>query len=336
GQSAEQRLLALYLAANREAILRAPSDDPTPVEFRVESGDTGASVASRLEEEGLIGSAELFRRLLRYRGADQSLEAGLFQLARNMTMDEIILTLQQGAVLEVDITLLEGWRAGEMAGALEASGLITGTEYLALVQEPSRFDYEFLRDLPAGSTLEGYLFPDTYTVAKGEASAESIIRRQLDNFDRRMTPELRAAAGARSMTLHEAVTLASIVEREAVVLEERGLIAGVFINRWLDSTVLNADPTIQYALGLQEESGDWWKRPLTSADLAIDSPYNTYTQPGLPPGPISNPGLDTLRATIEAPNTNFYYFVSRNDGTHVFATTLEEHLRNVEQFQSGE
>lgn len=130
-----------------------------------------------------------------------------------------------------------------------------------------------------------------------------------------------------------AIIIASIVEREAVLSEERATIAGVYMNRLRDGTLLNADPTIQYALGRQED-GSWWKRPLTAEDLQLDSPYNSYIRPGLPPTPIDSPGLATIEATITAPPTEFYYFVSRNDGSHVFAVTYEEHLQNVAEFQS--
>jgi UPF0755 protein len=335
GQSLQQRLLSLYLAANRDAINTPPGDDPTPVTFTIESGETAGAIAQRLEAEGLVTDAELFRRLLQYRGADATVEAGVYELARDMTMDEIIQALQRGRAEEVTFTFPEGWRAAQMADLLQAQGIVSAQDYMALVNDPTRFDYDFLRDLPPGSTLEGYLFPDTYTVIPAETSAESIISMQLETFGTRVTPDLRASAAARGMTLQQALTLASIVEREAVVSQERPTIAGVFINRWEDGILLNADPTIQYALGLQAETGDWWKRPLTSEDLQLDSPYNTYTRPGLPPGPISNPGLDSIRATILAPDTEYYYFVSRNDGTHVFATTLEEHIENVQQYQSG-
>lgn len=335
GQSPEQRLLALYLAANRDAITTPPGDDPAPVTFSIEQGETAGTIAARLEAEGLVTDAELFRRLLQYRGADQTVEAGDYELARTMTMDQIIQALQRGRASEVVFTFPEGWRAAQMADLLQSQGLVSADEYMALVSDPARFQYDFLQGLPPGSTLEGYLFPDTYIVIPAETSAESIIRMQLENFGNRVAPDLRAAAAARTMTLHQAVTLASIVEREAVVAEERPTIAGVFINRWEDGILLNADPTIQYALGFQPDMGAWWKRPLTAEDLQLDSPYNSYTRPGLPPGPIANPGLDSIRATILAPDTEFYYFVARNDGTHVFATTLEAHIQNVQLYQSG-
>lgn len=335
GESLQERILSVYLVLNRDLVESRASQEDTLTMFRVESGETAREIASHLQEQGLITDETVFRRLLQYRGADQSLEAGIYELMPNMTMDEIILVLQDGRLQEITFTFLEGWRAEQMATVLEEAGLVSAEEYLRLIKQPSRFNYDFLSDLPTGSSLEGYLFPDTYIAIKGQASAESIINTQLTTFERRVTPELRAAAAQNGVTLNQAVILASLVEREAVVAEERPIIAGVYINRWRDGTVLNADPTIQYALGYQADSEQWWKRALTTEDLQLDSPYNTYTQIGLPPGPIASPGLDSIRATILAPETDYYYFVSRNDGTHAFAVTFEEHLDNVAQYQAG-
>lgn len=331
--SLEERLIGLYLALNRNRIATPPGSDPTPVVFTVEPGENAATIAAALEEAGLISDAQLFRWLLRYRRADQSLEAGTFQLNRAMTMDEIIVALQQGRLEEISVTIPEGWRAEQVAAALEEQGLFPAAEYLAVVHDPHRFDYDFLSDLPSGATLEGFLFPDTYRVVKEQVTPESFVRMQLETFNQRLSPELRRAAQEQGMTLFQAVTLASIVEREAVVAEERSLIAGVFINRWQDGMLLNADPTVQYALGRQ--AGQWWKRPLLLEDLEVESPYNTYKVPGLPPGPICNPGADALRATITAPPTDYYFFVARGDssGTHVFAKTFEEHQQNVAREQ---
>lgn len=334
-KSLEQRLIGLYLALRRDDLRRPAGDDDTPVIFVVEPGETAVTIAHRLEAEGLITDATLFRRLLVYRGADQTLAAGTYQLRRTMTMDEIILALQSGRPEEIVITIPEGWRAEEIAEHLEAQGLFPAEAYLALVHEPARFqeEFPFLRDLPAGATLEGFLFPDTYRVIKNETTPEAFIRMQLATFDRRVSQELREGMAAKGMSLYEGIILASLVEREAVVDEERPLIAGVFENRWRDGMLLNADPTVQYALGYQEAEGTWWKRPLTLDDLEVDSPYNTYKYPGLPPGPICNPGLAAIRAVALAPPTDFYYFVARGDGTHVFARTLEEHVQNVERYR---
>jgi UPF0755 protein len=332
----EQQALAIYLALNRNKIERSVSDDATPIIFQIETGETALTIGQKLQTQGLIEDAELFRRLLRYRGADTSLEAGVFELAANMTMDEILIVLQDGKLEETAFTFPEGWRATQMAELLEEKNLTSATDYMALVNQPSYFDYDFLRTLPANSTLEGYLFPDTYSVIALESNAESLIRLQLENFAKHVTEELRQTTREKQIRLHDAIILASIVEREAVRAEEREIIAGVYINRWQDGTVLNADPTIQYALGYQEGTAYWWKSPLTRQDLAIDSPYNTYTEVGLPPSPIANPGLDTIQAAILAPDTEFYYFVSRNNGSHIFAITFEEHLQNVAEYQPGQ
>jgi UPF0755 protein len=331
----EGRLLKLYLDFNA-AMLEAPSDDTTTVTFTVEPGETAATIAAGLEEAGLIRSAAVFRQLLRYRQADATLGAGTFELNRAMSMDEVIVALQTSPKLEITVTIPEGWRAEQIAETLAEQELFPAEDYMALVQDAARFraDFDFLADLPEGATLEGYLFPDTYRVFKEDTTAESFIRLQLTTFGQRLTPELRAAAKASDTTIFEAVTLASIVEREAVVAEERPVIAGVFINRWEDGTVLNADPTVQYALGMQPD-GSWWKTPLSLDDLKLDSPYNTYIYRNLPPGPICNPGASSIEGTITAPDTNFYYFVAKTDGSgqHVFAETLEEHSANVAREQ---
>nr|WP_290666545.1 endolytic transglycosylase MltG [Ardenticatena sp.] len=334
-QSLEQRLVGLYLALNRDKITQRPSNDDSTVVFTIEPGETALTIAQRLEDEGLVTDATLFRRLLVYRGADQKLAAGTYQLRRNMTMDELIQALQQGRVEEVVVTIPEGWRREQIAEFLDAKELVPAAEYLAATAsvEPYRTMFDFLADAPPDAPLEGFLFPDTYRVIPDETTAHSFVEMQLRTFGERLSPELRAAIAEKGLTIYEAVTLASIVEREAVVDEERPLIASVFENRWRDGTLLNADPTVQYALGYQEETQTWWKTPLYLDDLEIDSPYNTYKYPGLPPTPICNPGLAALRAVATAPSTNYYYFVARGDGTHVFAETLEEHQQNVERYR---
>lgn len=334
-KSIEQRLIGLYLAFNRDKIVQPASSDDSSVVFTIEPGETAVTVANRLEENNLITDAAVFRRLIAYRGADQSLAAGTYQLRRNMTMDEIIIALQSGRQEEIAVTIPEGWRAEQIAERLEAQELFSAGDYLALVEQPQQFagEFTFLEDVPAGQSLEGFLFPDTYRVIKEEITPEDFIRMQLSTFEQRVTPALRDAMADKGMTLYQALTLASIVEREAVVDDERPIIAGVFENRWNDGMFLNADPTVQYALGYQSEDETWWKRPLLLEDLEIESPYNSYEHPGLPPGPICNPGLAAIRATATAPATDYYYFVSRGDGTHVFATTLEEHQRNVQQYR---
>lgn len=325
-------LLRVYLRFRQEEIVRPASDDPTPVVFTVEPGETAGDIALRLKRLGLITDAELFRQLAQYEKADSKLEAGRYELRANMTMGEIIETLQHGRIEEIAVTIPEGWRAEQIAQRLAEEVDVDGDHFLDLVQD-GHFDYEFLQDRPPEASLEGFLFPDTYLLPV-QPTALDIIGRMLANFDKRFTAEMRQAAVEQEMTIYQVVILASIVEREAVVAEERPIIAGVFLNRLEEGITLDACPTVQYALGYQEDTGQWWKTPLTLEELdQVNSPYNTYLHQGLPPGPICNPGLASIQAVLEPIETEYLYFLAKGDGSHAFATTFEEHLQNQQKYQ---
>ena len=336
GSNVQETLLDLYLRLQQVDLDAPAGDDPTPVTFTIHPGETAAQIAQRLEEEGLIRDADAFRALLRLRGVDTRLEAGNYELRRTMSMNEIMAALQHGRPPTVRLTVPEGWRAEEIANLLRVVGLADPDEFLQIVRSGGNFDYDFLRDRPAGVTsLEGFLFPDTYEFPT-DATARDVVQRMLETFGRRFTPELRAQARKQGLSVYQAVTLASIVEREAVIPDERPLIASVFLNRLRKGMYLNADPTVQYALGYQKQGHTWWKRPLLLEDLDVDSPYNTYRHPGLPPGPICNPGLDSLKAVANPAHTDYYYFVANDvagDGSHVFAKTLEEHQANIKKYR---
>jgi len=314
-----------------------PSNDPTSVRFDIREGENGASIAARLEAEQLIRSAWLFRLIAKLRGVDSRLQAGEYTLRRNMTANQIIDELQQGRFLGSMVTVPEGWRAEEIADLLEKRGIASRQEFLDLVSS-DRSDARLARAIPPGLSLEGYLFPDTYRVPPQITAAE-IVHQMIRNFDNRFPDALAQRASAQGLDLHQTVTLASIVEREAVLPSERPLIAGVYLNRLRDGMKLQADPTVQYAvasLALPNlGTGSYWKQSLSSNDLTVDSPYNTYRYTGLPPGPICNPGLASLMAVVEAQKTDYYYFVARPDGSHDFSRTLEEHERKVRQYQGG-
>ncbi|NOZ06434.1 MAG: endolytic transglycosylase MltG [Chloroflexi bacterium] len=330
----KHRLEGFYLGMYKDQLAQSAGDDPSPVTFVVESGETPASIAKRLEEAGLISDAGLFVRLVSYMGVGNKIQAGIYQLRATMTMPEVATALQHGRQKEITVTIPEGLRAEEIAALLAKKDLVDANAFMGLVRS-GKAAYPALADRPGGTTLEGYLFPDTYRVAAGNTDAQSMIDLLVGTFDQRFDAEMRKQAATRGLSVYQTVILASIVEREAVVAQERPLIAGVFLNRLKDGTVLNADPTVQYALGYQANENGWWKRPLLFEDLKINSPYNTYINPGLPPGPICNPGLASLKAVLSAPDTDYYYFVARGDGTHVFARTLEEHRANVQKYQGG-
>jgi UPF0755 protein len=325
-------LLRVYLAFHQGDISKPASDDPTPVVFVVEPGDTAGDIALRLKRWGLITDAEIFRQLAQYEKADSKLEAGRYELRANMTMGEIIEALQHGRLEEIAVTIPEGWRAEQIAEMLVEEAGVDGDQFLDLVQG-GYFNYEFLQSRPPEATLEGFLFPDTYLLPV-QPTALDIIERMLADFDQRFTAEMRQAAEEQEMTIYQVVTLASIVEREAVVAEERPIIAGVFLNRLEDGMSLDSCPTVQYALGYQEDASQWWKTPVTLEELAqVNSLYNTYLHRGLPPGPICNPGLASIQAVLEPVESDYVYFLAKGDGSHAFAKTFEEHLQNQRKYQ---
>jgi UPF0755 protein len=340
--TAEHAFLRGYLTLHAADLERAAGRSDLPVPFAIAPGESAAAVAQRLEQDGLITEATLFRYYLRYYAMDAGLEAGEFTLRQTMTLPEIAGALSNARANEIEIRITEGWRIEQTADYLAGRpdlGL-DPQAFLALAQiDPAAPDstrlqasFDFLAALPAGATLEGYLFPDTYRLP-ADATAADLVETMLHTFDRRVTPEIRQAAAARGLSLHATLTLASIVEREAQLPAERPIIASVFLNRLALGMKLDADPTVQYALGYQEATGDWWKRPLLYADLEIDSPYNTYRLTGLPPGPIATPGLAAIEAVVYPADTDYLYFVvdclSDTPGAHVFALTFAEHQANV-------
>lgn len=310
------------------------SNDPSQVIFVVNRGETAATIAERLQREKLISNALLFRLMAKLRGIDSQIEAGEYQLRRNMTMNEVLDELAHSQFAGSRITVVEGWRAEEIADMLQRRGVAKRNEFLALVNAAS-FDADFLRSRPVGASLEGYLFPDTYRVPPG-ITVEEIIQMMLKNFGQRFNQDMREKAVKSGLSIHEVVTLASIVEREAVLPEERPVIASVYLNRLKANMLLQADPTVQYAVADVNSTGEpreYWKKTLTVADLAIDSPYNTYRYKGLPVGPIANPGLASIKAVLEPAETDYLYFVAAENGTHVFARTLDEHNQNVAKYR---
>jgi UPF0755 protein len=246
-----------------------------------------------------------------------------------MSIREIASILQKASADSLSVTLVEGWRREQIGEAFQEAGLSFDLEAFLRAGDRTPEEVDFLRDIPDNASVEGFLFPDTYSL-QPEASAEEVILLMLENFERRVTADIQQGILSQDMTIFEGVILASIVEREAVVPEERGLIASVFLNRLSIEMNLEADPTVQYALGRQP-GGSWWKSALTFQDLEVDSPYNTYQYPGLPPGPIANPGLASLLAVAAPAESDFLYFRATCDGTgrHNFARTFEEHEENA-------
>ncbi len=326
--------LTAYLTFRAGDLARPASVGAAPVIFSVQPGESASAVAARLAEQGVIADADLLRYYMRYHALDLHIEAGDFSLHAGMTIPEIARALGDASAREASVTIPEGWRLEQIADYLEnRTDLPFGrAEFLALTQQAGRVpgDYTFLGDIPPGASFEGFLFPDTYRLSK-EATASELVSKMLVNFELKVTPDLRAQMARQGLTLYQTVILASIVEREAVVADEQPAIAGVYLNRFAIGMKLDADPTVQYALGYNAAQGNWWKRDLTLDDLAYDSPYNTYVYSTLPPGPIASPGLSAIQAVINPQASDYLYFRAACDGSgrHVFARTLEEQIANA-------
>ncbi len=281
----------------------------------------------------LVGRRVLAHRwpfLLRYwlGRSSQSLKAGEYLFDRPMTPLEVYEKLVRGEVHLHAVTFPEGSDRFEMAHALEKQLGIPAEEFLRVTQQPT-----MVRDLdPRAATLEGYLFPDTYRFPRG-ASAASVVAAMQSRFRRVLDTRLRGSLQPSSPSLHDVVTLASLVEKETPDWVERPLVAEVFLRRLAKRWPLQCDPTVAYAARLQDLVIGTPSRPITLRDLAIDSPYNTYRHPGLPPGPICSPGEASIRAVLQPAREDFFYFVSNNHGGHLFARTLAEHQRNVARYR---
>jgi UPF0755 protein len=302
-----------------------------PVNVHVDPGESTTAIADDLAAKGLIRQAEVLLVYLRYgAGKNQSIEAGDFALNRNMTMAQMVDTMGHARVQQVSVTLAEGNTMKVMASRVEQAGLGKAADYLAAVQDPG-WKYDFLANRPAGSppNLEGFLFPDTYQLDHG-ATAHDLVKRQLDRFAQQVTPAMVAAAGQPAPgrpaeTLYSIVTLASIVEREVTKDPDRAIVCGIFYNRLAGRMALQDDVTVLYGL-------DKLQGPLTDQDKQKDTPFNTYLHPGLPAGPISNPGLASINACITPQKSDYSFFFADAKGVTRYAKTYAEHLRQQQQY----
>jgi UPF0755 protein len=302
--------------------------DPAGVEqlFIIQAGDSAVSISNRLEQSGLIRSAGTFRAYLLWSGLDTVIQTGTYRLSPAQTGFEIAQKLKSTTLTEVTFTVLAGWRMEEIAATLPTSGLAFSPEaFLAAASSPA----VSLDLLPAGASAEGFLYPDTYILSR-TTTADQLVSTLLQGFHSHLTAEDLAAYERNGLTLYQAVTMASIIEREAVVADEMPTIASVFYNRLAIGMKLQTDPTVQYALGYNSSQHTWWTNPLSASDMEFDSIYNTYLYPGLPPGPISNPSQAALDAVADPAQTGYYYFQARCDksGWHNFTETFEQHLQN--------
>jgi len=336
----EKRILAFSLRLRQNELTIAAGTNPRPRPFTINPGEPARFIAARLQQAGFIHDADLFNLYLRVSGLERHVAQGNFLLADTMNIPQVADALQKPMMEQAVVTIPEGFRAEEIAERLAAQNVIDPNRFLAAVRQPQTLsifkDYNFLKSLPAGATLEGFLFPDTYFLPVFASKPEQVLAPFLDNFEKKVGAE-GLVGGNSGLSGRDLINLASIVEREAVQADERPLIASVYLNRLngacadVGGNYLQADPTVQYARG---GPGNWWWKPQSIEDYKnVVSPYNTYLNPGLPPNPIASPGLSAIDATRNPEATKYCFFVATGEGgRHVFAATLAEHEQNLQTY----
>jgi UPF0755 protein len=283
-----------------------------------------AEIRRRLIDAGVVRDELSFRAAAWWTGSAQRLQAGEFQFTGPMSAADVLEKIARGEVYARRLTFREGLTIAEMAAVFESSGFGASKDFISAAGDGSR-----LHDLDAEATdLEGYLFPETYALPRG-TPASRLVGMMVDRFRATYTEDLRAKATAQGLSTRQVVTLASLVEKETGRGDERPLVAAVYRNRLQRGMGMQADPTVVYAL---QKAGQY-DGNIRREDLQFDSPYNTYRYPGLPPGPIASPGEASIEAALAPADVPYLYFVSRNDGSHVFAETLAQHNANVYQYQ---
>lgn len=311
-----------------DGLLKKPLDPNRPQQkLDVGQDESITSVCNRLQSSGAIRDASMLRDYLIYTGLDTTLQAGSYQVGPGMSIVDIAHTMQDPTPADVTFGILPGWRIEEIAASLPTSGLsITPDQFVAAASTP-RPGFDFLND---ATTTEGFLYPDSYILPRG-STVDDLIDTLLRGFALHLTADLKERFLREGLTVYQAVSLASIVQREAVRPEEAPAIASVYLNRLKIGMRLEADPTVQYALGYSAIQRSWWTNPLSLDNLKFVSAYNTYLDTGLPPAPIDSPGMGALQAVASPAETPYYYFTARcdNSGYHSFAETFDEHLKNL-------
>lgn len=293
-----------------------------PVTIIIKQGMSANEIAALLRQQGLIKNATLFRMYVHWSGFSNSLQAGEYTFTPDMNMPKMITMLAKGEVSYSQITIPEGLTIEQIAALLESKQIVNAAKFKAAAKDYQPFAY-IDADTRVGYKPEGFLFPDTYRVPRG-VKEEELLQFMVSEFDRNFTPQMREKAKKQGLTIREVMILASLVEKEARIEKDRPVIAGVFLNRIRQAMPLQSCATIQYLLGYP-------KAELTIKDTEIPSPYNTYLNMGLPPGPIANAGTASIMAVLEPALTDYLYFVADNEGVHHFSKTYDEHLITIEQ-----
>ncbi|NPA93057.1 MAG: endolytic transglycosylase MltG [Chloroflexi bacterium] len=318
------RLSFTLLTSARE--LTTPNPTTAGKTFVISPGENAAVIAQHLQAAGIIPDAEAWLAYLRYKGWDTALQAGRFRFDAPLTPMTLVQVLKKRPETDAVLVVLPGWRREEIAAALPSSGLrLSPEDFLAATAIAEQVTLPFA--VPPTATLEGFLLPGKYVLPR-DAGTPILLDAMLTRAYQWFSPQWQQEVRNQGLTPYQALILASIVQRETKVADEMPLIAAVYLNRLRRGMPLEADPTVQYALG---KPGRWWPSPLSAEDLKVDSPYNTYLHPGLPPSPIANPGLEAIQAVATAPQTDYLFFRAKCDGSgrHEFARTFQQHLQNA-------
>lgn len=304
-------LISGFYLYYKEGILPVNKNDKSTKIFVINKGESLTNIVKKLHNEKLIRNKIVFYLLIKQLGLEKKIQAGDFRLSPSMSAEEIAQTLTHGT-LDIWVTIIEGLRKEEIAQIINKNFNIPEIEFIKYAKE-------------------GYLFPDTYLIPKN-ADLKTVLNIFEKNFNTKVNDNLRKKIAEKDLTIEKTIIIASLIEREAKFAKDRPLVASVIFNRLDTNMKLDIDATVQYALGYQIKEKTWWKKYLTKNDLSFDSPYNTYLYPGLPPGPICNPGLESIMAVLDAPKTDYYYYLSDKKGHLHFAKTLEEHNKNIRKY----
>ncbi|NJK39445.1 MAG: endolytic transglycosylase MltG [Oscillatoriales cyanobacterium RM2_1_1] len=313
-----------------ESSADAKNASASGVQITIPPGTPSQQIGENLAAAGLIRSSNAWRlwaRWLVFRDPAGDFKAGTYQLSPTQTLSEVAGKVWDGEVMQLSFTIPEGWSIKQMAEYFEQQGFFPAAKFVAAASQVPRDKFSWLP--PNLPLLEGFLYPDTYQVEAEQITPETVINQMLQRFEQVALPVYQQAQNQQNLSLQEWVTLASIVEKESVVSQERNRISGVFHNRLDKGMNLAADPTVEYGLGIRQTV----EQPLTFKQVETPSPYNTYLNPGLPPTPIASPGVASLQATLTPEDTDYLYFMARYDGTHIFSKTEAEHQAAIAEVE---
>ena len=298
------------------------------VDFVISENESLHLVAAKLEKLGVIRSADLFIRYLSFKKLDTTIKAGDYHLEPVQNLQQLISHLQKGQDKLVEYTIPEDYRIQQIAKKLAKQGLVSEERFIELAtKKGASFSFAYADQIKDGN-LEGFLFPNTYLIAN--PTEEKVIEQMLGEFEKEVTKDMLQNISKTKLTLHQIITLASVIEKEAQLASEQAIISSVFYNRLAIDMPLQSCATVEFALYQQGIFKDSYV--LSLEELKTDSPYNTYQNQGLPPGPICNPGIGAIKAALNPAKTDYYYFAAKGDGSHAFGRNLDEHNRNVEKY----